>query len=173
MTVFWFPSFHCCRPHFSHSSNVAFLAVVINPFNHQLLSLWCHFWQCPWDLGSASAERAGQRRRVGASNSVAASGFGCTKALVGTGWAIFLLLYMNRLRKQSSGLLGPPFLIMRFFLVCTCGHWPKAVAIENSLMSGCVWVANLQRMAARAVGWSCSSNPKGTGDIVYACLRDQ
>ena len=75
---------------------------------------------------------------MGASNSVATSGFGCTKALVGTGWAIFLLLYMNRLRKQSSGLLGPPFLIMRFFLVCTCGHWPKAVAIENSLMSGCV-----------------------------------
>ena len=26
----------------------------------RLSASWCHFWQCPWDLGSAWAERAGQ-----------------------------------------------------------------------------------------------------------------
>ena len=28
--------------------------------NHATFSLWCHFWRCPWDLGSAPAERVGQ-----------------------------------------------------------------------------------------------------------------
>jgi len=27
---------------------------------HTTFSLWCHFQQCPWDLGSAPAERVGQ-----------------------------------------------------------------------------------------------------------------
>ena len=27
---------------------------------HTTFSLWCHFCQCPWDLGFAPAERAGQ-----------------------------------------------------------------------------------------------------------------
>ena len=45
-------------------------------------------------------------------NSMAASGLRYRKALVGTGWAIFLLLCMNRLRKQPS---GPPFLTMKLF----------------------------------------------------------
>ena len=48
-------------------------------------------------------------------NRVAASGLGCRKALVGTGWAISLLLCMNRLRKQPSGLVGSPFLTMMLF----------------------------------------------------------
>jgi len=26
----------------------------------RLSTSWCHFWQCPWDLGSVWAERAGQ-----------------------------------------------------------------------------------------------------------------
>jgi len=36
----------------------------------------------------------------------AASGFSCTKALVGTGWAISLLPWMNQLRKWSSDPVG-------------------------------------------------------------------
>ena len=52
-------------------------------------------------------------------NSMAASGPDCRKVLVGTGWAISLLLCMNRLRKQSGD------------------HWLRAMTIENSLVSGC------------------------------------
>ena len=29
-------------------------------WRHTTFSLWCHFQQCPWDLGSAPAERVGQ-----------------------------------------------------------------------------------------------------------------
>jgi len=43
-------------------------------------------------------------------NSMAASGLSCGKLLVGTGWAISLLLCMNGLRKWSSGRVEPPFL---------------------------------------------------------------
>ena len=35
--------------------------------------------------------------------------------LVGTGWAISLLLCMDGLRKQSSGHVGPPFLAVELF----------------------------------------------------------
>jgi len=45
-------------------------------------------------------------------NSMTVSGFSYRKALVGTGWAIFLLhvhVCMVGLRKQSSCLIGPPF----------------------------------------------------------------
>ena len=48
-------------------------------------------------------------------NSMAASGLGCRKALVGTGWAISLLPCLNWLRKQPSSLVGPPFLTMTLF----------------------------------------------------------
>ena len=55
-------------------------------------------------------------------NSMAASGLGCRKALVSIGWVISLLC-MNGLRKETPGLVGPPFLIMLlFFLVCMGGH---------------------------------------------------
>jgi len=54
-------------------------------------------------------------------NGMATSGLGCRKAMVGTGWAISLLLCMNWLRKQHSGLVGPPFLTVTFILVC---NWP-------------------------------------------------
>jgi len=47
-------------------------------------------------------------------NSMAASVFGCRKDLVGTGWDISLLLCMNQLRKQPSGLVGPSFLFSQF-----------------------------------------------------------
>ena len=52
---------------------------------------------------------------MGATEGMAASGLGCQKALVGTGWAISLILRTNRLRKQSSNLVGPPFLTVTLF----------------------------------------------------------
>jgi len=42
-------------------------------------------------------------------NSMAASGLGCRKPLVGTGWAISLLLYMNMLRNSLLALWGLHF----------------------------------------------------------------
>ena len=47
--------------------------------------------------------------------SMAASGLGLEKLLVGAGWAISLLLCTNRPRKQSSRLVGPPFLTVKLF----------------------------------------------------------
>jgi len=44
---------------------------------------------------------------------MAASELGCRKALVGTGYAISLLLCTNGNSLQD---LGPPFLAMKFFL---------------------------------------------------------
>ena len=46
---------------------------------------------------------------------MAASGLGLEKLLVGAGWAISLLLCTNGPRKQSSRLVGPPFLIVKLF----------------------------------------------------------
>ena len=48
--------------------------------------------------------------------SMAASGLGCRKPLVGTGWAISLLLCTNGLRKLFSGHAGPPFPAVKHFL---------------------------------------------------------
>jgi len=68
------------------------------------------------EIGSASAERAGQGNvHLKGAKSMAASGLGCRKPLVGTGWAISLLLCMNGLREQSSDLVGPPFLTIMLF----------------------------------------------------------
>ena len=46
---------------------------------------------------------------------MAACGLSCGKPLVGTGWAVALLLCTNGLRKQSSGHVGPPCLAGRLF----------------------------------------------------------
>ena len=43
------------------------------------------------------------------------SGFGFRKTLVGTRWAVSLLLCTSRLRKQSSHLVGSPFLAVKLF----------------------------------------------------------
>ena len=58
----------------------------------------------------------GQISTLGPGN-MAASGLSCRKLLVSTGWAISisLLLCMNGLRKQSSGLVGPPFPAVKIF----------------------------------------------------------
>ena len=42
-------------------------------------------------------------------------GLGFRKALVGTLWAVSLLLYTIGLRKQSSHLVRPPFLALKVF----------------------------------------------------------
>ena len=47
--------------------------------------------------------------------SMAAFGLGLEKLLVGAGWAISLLLCTNGPRKQSSRLVGPPFLAVKRF----------------------------------------------------------
>ena len=59
-----------------------------------------------------------------------ASGVGFGKTLIGTGWAIFLLLCTTGLRKQSSGLVGLPFLTIKLFLSLhgwslakSCNEW--------------------------------------------------
>ena len=52
--------------------------------------------------------------------SMAASGLGCRKPLVGTGWAISLLLCTNGLRRWSSRHVGPPFLAVKPFS-CSVG----------------------------------------------------
>ena len=48
-------------------------------------------------------------------NSMDVSGLSFEKTLVGTGWAISVLLCINGLRKQSSHLVGPPFLTVKLF----------------------------------------------------------
>ena len=47
--------------------------------------------------------------------SMAAFGLSLEKPLVGAGWAISLLLCTNGPRKQSSRLVGPPFLTVKRF----------------------------------------------------------
>ena len=51
---------------------------------------------------------------------MAASGLSCRKPLVGTGWAISLLLCTNGLRRWSSRHVGPPFLAVKPFS-CSVG----------------------------------------------------
>ena len=67
-------------------------------------------------------------------NNKTVSGLGCKKALVGTGWAIFLLLCVIGLRKKSLPSKAP-------FLAC----------IENSLISSVVGDMNVKRTATRVV----------------------
>ena len=57
----------------------------------------------------------GERVSTLGPGNMAASGLSCKKPLVSPGWAISLLLSTNRLRKRSSGHVGPPFLAVRLF----------------------------------------------------------
>ena len=43
---------------------------------------------------------------------MAACGLGCRKALVGTGWAISPALHESAYRKQPSGLVGSPMMLV-------------------------------------------------------------
>ena len=68
--------------------------------------------------------------------SMAASGLGLENLLVGAGRAISLFLCTNGLRKQSSCLVGPPFLAVKRFCRsrrAMIGREP----IECPLMGGC------------------------------------
>ena len=58
------------------------------------------------------------------------SGLGFRKALVGTGWAV--LLCIIGFRKQSSHLVGSPFLALKFFAVWMGDCWPRALNIERT-----------------------------------------
>ena len=48
-------------------------------------------------------------------NSMAVFGLSFRSTLVGTGWATSLLLCISGLRKQSSHLVGPLFLVVKLF----------------------------------------------------------
>ena len=69
---------------------------------------------------------------------MAISGLSFRNALVGTGWAIAVLLCMNKLRKQSSHLACHPFLARSLFpslgeqLLAECPDYCK-------LINGWVW----------------------------------
>ena len=81
---------------------------------HETFCFMMSLRQCPLQLGSASAERVGQREMGGFTCRVTKAWLylssAVEKALVGTGKAISLLLCMNGLGNQSNGLVGPPFL---------------------------------------------------------------
>ena len=68
--------------------------------------LWCHFQQCPFGDRFCFSRKGG--KWVGAPKGC--KQHGCFWAWLSTRWATSLLLCMNRLRKQCSGLVGPPFL---------------------------------------------------------------
>ena len=87
-------------------------------WHHTTFSLWCHFWQCLWDFGSAGWIGWDRGRWAGFNpcpGNTAASRLSCRKPLVSTGWAVSLLLCMNWLRKLSSGRAGPPLLAVKLF----------------------------------------------------------
>jgi len=77
-----------------------------------------------------------------------ASGLSCRKPLVGTEWAISLLLCKNGLRKWSSGHVGPLFLAVKLF---SHSVGPRAMTIASLLDSGCGLSHNVHRMAAMAL----------------------
>ena len=69
---------------------------------------------------------------------MAASGLGLEKHWVGAGCAISLLLCTNGPRKQSSRLVGPPFLSgKRFSRSRRAMVGQRAVTIELPLMGWC------------------------------------
>ena len=57
------------------------------------------------------------------------------KTLVGTGWTIFHPLCTNRLRKQFSHLVGPPFVAVKVF---PSPAERRALPIESSLTGECL-----------------------------------
>ena len=76
---------------------INWLYVIDTYLYHTTFSFGCHFQQCPWDLGSVPVERAcrtggGGLVHLKGANCMAASELRWKKPLVGTGWAISLLL---------------------------------------------------------------------------------
>ena len=90
------------------------------------------------------------------------SRFGCRKSL-GLWWVGHsLFLCMNELRKQSSALVEPPFLAVKFFYfsVEMSNHLLRAMTI-SLLMSGCGLNRNRHRKAASSLVWSLDCKIKG------------
>ena len=121
------------------------------------------FWAC--DVTSGNVLGLWWVHPKGA-NSMTASGLGYRKALVGTGWVISLLLCMNQLRKRHSGLMRPPFLTMTLFAQSAqafVGREPWL--LRTCYWGGVVWVTDLQRMSAWAVGKVLSLKTQGNGEF--------
>ena len=81
----------------------------------RLSASWCHIQQCPWEIGSAWAERVEQGRWVGAPNGCKQHVCVCAWLWKALGWSwlghfsSFKHTFVNRLRKQSSHLVSLQF----------------------------------------------------------------
>ena len=113
--------------------------------------------------------RGGQGRWLGSTASMGSA--------VEVGCVVCLLCCMNGLRKWTSGIVCKSSLIAKnggpLFLAINLLSQPVLLVVisqEPSLLKACswvgaVWVMNLCRMAARAVGWSFESQNQGTREL--------
>jgi len=85
------------------------------------MKLSCHFSLPAMSFGDRFyISRKGGTGGIGwvhptSANIMAVSGLSFENTLVGTRWAVSVLLCTNGLRKQSSHLLGPPFPAVKLF----------------------------------------------------------
>ena len=107
----------------------------------RLSASWCHFQQCPWDLGSAWAERAGQGEVGGCTRRVQTAwprlGSCVRSDLVCTGRAISILFGINGVRNQRSHLVGPPFPEFNARFSATAGWHFSRDLTRRLLIGGC------------------------------------
>jgi len=157
----------------SHCSNFSCnTPVPRDAWCQRILTLWplmtsievSRFRAC--DVTSLGTGGSGWVHPKGA-NSMAASGRDYRKALVGTGWAISLVC-MNRLRKQTCGFVGPPFLTMMHF------SRSALVVIGKShdyweLVNEWVWFESqiCRGWLLEQLGEVLSIKTQGTGNMVY------
>ena len=81
-----------------------------------------------WEIGSVLAERGGGWVHPKGANSMAVSGLGFRKAMVGTGWTCCFPPPMhNWAYKPSSHLDGTPFLALKVFQSLDGHCWLKAL----------------------------------------------
>jgi len=85
------------------------------------------------EIGSASAERAGQ----GEVGNMAVSGLIFRKDLVGSGRAISLLFGINGVRRKRSHLVGPPFSVFKAHFSATAGWHFSRDLTKRLLIGGC------------------------------------
>ena len=86
---------------------------------HEISLVMSDFRQCPWEIGSAASREGGAGRggwvHPKGADSMAVFGLSLEGPLVGAQRATSVLLCTNGLRKQSSRLVGPPFLAVKHF----------------------------------------------------------
>ena len=70
---------------------------------------------------------------------MAVSGLSFKNTLVGTGWTISCILCKNGLRKQSSQLVGSPFLAVKVFFPSLDKLFPAKSRDYCKLVKGWVW----------------------------------